>query len=274
MSILVAPYHLDEHLPELDLLLPPGTAAETVVPDLPAGDAWRRLGDLYDAVARAVDRDARAGAAPTVVSGDCMVSLGVLAGLQRAGLDPAVVWFDAHGDVQTLETTTSGYLGGIPLRIMTGYRPDLISERLGLRAVDEDRVLLVDARDLDPPEVDYLSSAPIRRSSVAALAAPDLASPDLTTPDVASPAARGGDMLPDGPLFLHVDLDVADPAELPPLRYPAVGGPSLTTVVAAIRRVLSSGRVVGYDIGCTWLPGHEVSSTSRALLLSTIVDPV
>ena len=73
-----------------------------------------------------------------------------MAGLQRAGLDPAVVWFDGHGDVQSLETTTSGYLGGLPLRILVGYRPELIADALGLRPVPEERAVLVDARDLDP----------------------------------------------------------------------------------------------------------------------------
>jgi arginase family enzyme len=59
-------------------------------------------------------------------------------------------WFDAHGDVQTLETTASGYLGGLPLRLLVGYRPELIATGLGLRPVPEHQVLLVGARDLDP----------------------------------------------------------------------------------------------------------------------------
>ena len=72
-----------------------------------------------------------------VLSGDCTTWLGTVAGLQRAGLDPGIAWFDAHGDVQTLETTTSGYLGGLPLRQLTGYRPGLIADGLGLRPVPE-----------------------------------------------------------------------------------------------------------------------------------------
>ncbi len=59
-----------------------------------------------------------------------------------------IVWLDAHSDVQTLETTASGYLGGLPLRLLIGYRPGLIAARLGLRPVAEQRVLLAGARDL------------------------------------------------------------------------------------------------------------------------------
>jgi arginase len=50
------------------------------------------------------------------VLGDCTTALGTVAGLRHAGMDPGIVWFDAHGDVQTLETTASGYQGELPLR--------------------------------------------------------------------------------------------------------------------------------------------------------------
>ncbi len=89
---------------------------------------------LYRRVADAVARAAGQGSRPVVLSGDCTTSLGIVAGLQHAGLDPGIVWFDAHGDLQTLETTASGYLGGLPLRILAGYRPELIAGRPGAAA--------------------------------------------------------------------------------------------------------------------------------------------
>ncbi|MFB9234890.1 arginase family protein [Plantactinospora siamensis] len=247
---LVVPYHLDEHLPDLDLLLPPGAAAETVTVELPEGDPWDRMARLHDRVADLVADRVRGNAVPAVLSGDCMVALGVLAGLQRAGVQPALVWFDAHGDLQTLETSASGYLGGIPLRILTGYRPELSADRLGLRPLATDRVVLVDGRDLDPPEETYLATAGIHRSTVPGLTA--------TT-------------LPPGPLMLHLDADVIDPGELPEPRYPAPRGPSAAEVLAAVRRVFDTGRVVAYDLGCTWKPRREVPSATRARLLDTLL---
>lgn len=62
-----------------------------------------------------------------VLSGDCLVSMGVLTGLQSAGIDPAVVWFDAHGDVHTLESSSSGYLGGMSLRFLLGANYERVS---------------------------------------------------------------------------------------------------------------------------------------------------
>src|SRR5215475_5755116 len=149
MSVIQVPYHLDEHLPDLDVPLPPDTV---ITADLPAGDVWGRLSALYSGLAAAVAGEAGRGRRPVVVSGDCTTALGTMSGLQRAGIEAGIVWFDAHGDVQTLETTASGYLGGLPLRLLLGYRPALIAAGLNLHPVAEQQVTLVGARDLDPPE--------------------------------------------------------------------------------------------------------------------------
>ena len=232
------PYHLDERLADLDW---PAEADHVVTVDLPDGDPWVRMAALYDRVARLVARVPT----PTVLSGDCTTSLAVVAGLQRAGTDPAIVWFDAHGDVQTPETTASGYLGGMPLRLLVGHRPELIADALGLVPVAEDRVVLVDARDLDPPEVQYLRTSGIQRCEVASLT---------------------DDRLPRGPLYLHLDVDVVTPSQLPGLRFPATGGPSLHVVASAVQRVLATGRVVATGVACTWWPGHGAGARIEPLL--------
>jgi arginase len=239
MSVIQVPYHLDEYLPDLDVPLPPDTV---ITADLPAGDVWDRLSALYTGVAAAVAAEAGRAGRPVVVSGDCTTALGTMSGLQRAGVQAGIVWFDAHGDVQTLETTTSGYLGGLPLRLLMGYRPELIAARLGLRAVPEHQVALVDARDLDPPEVSYLAGAQIRRSEVGEL-------------DAAG--------LPGGPLYVHLDLDVIDSGQLPGLRFPAPGGPSPAQVTGALSALLGTGRVAAIGVACTWYPGHSAADRIR-----------
>ena len=239
MSVIQVPYHLDEYLPDLDVPLPPDVV---ITPGLPGGDVWGRLGALYSSVAAAVAGEAGRGGRPVVTSGDCTTALGTMSGLQRAGIEAGIVWFDAHGDVQTLETTTSGYLGGLPLRLLVGYRPELIAARLGLRAVPEHQVALVDARDLDPPEVSYLAGAQIRRSEVGEL-------------DAAG--------LPGGPLYVHLDLDVIDSGQLPGLRFPAPGGPSPAQVTGALSALLGTGRVAAIGIACTWYPGHSAADRVR-----------
>lgn len=242
MTRILVPYHLDEHLPGLDVPVDPDTV---VTVELPDGDPWRRMAHLYDVVAETVKDAVRRRDRPVVVSGDCTTSLGVVAGLQRAGASPGVVWFDGHGDFQTLETTTSGYLGGIPLSILAGYRPELVAERLGLQPVPEDRIVLVEARDLDPPEIEYLERSAVRRHSAEEVAP---------------------ERIPQGPIYLHVDFDVVDPEELPGLQIPAPGGPSLRTVGEVLRRVMETGRVAAVGVACTWRPGTGASERAREVL--------
>jgi arginase len=238
VTVIWVPYHLDEHLPGLDLLLPPDVVITPQLPEPGAGGVWERLAALYRPVAAAVAGAATGGVCPVVVSGDCITALGTVAGLQQAGVSPGIVWFDAHGDVQTPETTASGYLGGMPLRLLAGYRPELISARLGLQPVPEDRIALAGARDLDPPEISYLAGAPIRRVDVTA----DLAGP------------------PGVPWYVHVDLDVLDPAGVPGLRYPAPGGASAGQLAAALAALMATGRVAAIGIACTWYPGHGAAA--------------
>jgi arginase len=247
MTVIAVPYHLDEHLPDLDFPLAPD---QVVTAGLPAGDPWERMAVLQSAVAGTVAREVASGACPIVMSGDCNTSAGIMAGLQRAGADPAIVWFDAHGDVQTLETTTSGYLGGLALRLLTAYRPELIAARLGLRPVPEDRIVLAGARDLDPPEATYLAGAQITRREVAGLSAAGL---------------------PDGPLYVHVDMDVIDGAGLPGLRFPAPGGPDAAQLADALRVLLATGQVAALGLSCSWYPGHA-AARHVAAQLSAILE--
>ena len=244
---IVVPYHQDERLPDGDIPLPPGaTVVEAALPD---GDIWARLVALYDIVAeRVVAED---GGTPVVVSGDCLVASATITGVQRAGLDPSVIWFDAHGDVHTLHSSTSGYLGGMALRLVLGAHPERLAAPLGLRPLTEHQAVLVDARDLDPAEADYLSDSDVPRHGVEELQA---------------------SMLPDGPLVLHVDGDVITADDLPGLRFPVPNGPSWPAVVAAVGRVLATGRVVAIDIACPWHSARdERDAATRTRLLTELL---
>ncbi len=254
VTIFLVPYHQDERLPEGAIPLAAALGAETIEVTLPDGDVWPRLVALYDPVAnRVAERLATGDDLPAVVSGDCLVAAATITGAQRAGTDPAVVWFDAHGDVNTLHTSVSGYLGGMALRLMLGAHPERLAEPLGLRPLAERRALLVDARDLDPPEADYLSGSDLRRCGVEDL-----------------PAA-----LPAGPIVLHIDVDVIDCGELPGLRFPVLNGPSRSAVLDAARGVLATGRVVAVDIACPWHPARDEQEIAiREELIEELLDAV
>jgi arginase len=249
-DLVLLPFHQDERLSDRSISLPTDVEPTVVEPDLPEADQWQRLVALYEVHAGRISESVRRGPI-RVVTGDCLAAVGTLVGLQRRGLDPSVVWFDAHGDVHTLESSTSGYLGGLPLRMALGGDYAMLGEPLGLRVVPEDRVVLVDARDLDPPEEAFLAESDVTVGSVEKVSAADL---------------------PDGPVLLHVDLDVVDAAEIPRLRFPAAGGPTGSDVVAAVKRLISSGRVVAFEVACPWFePTNDEEARRHADVLAAFL---
>lgn len=169
---------------------------------------------------------------PVVLSGDCTTALGTTAGLQRAGVESTLLWLDAHGDFNTPQTSPSGYLGGMVVSMLTGRTdPRGLVRHLGLRPLADSQVVLVDARDLDPLEQEALATTDVRRSTLDELE------------------------VPDGPIHLHLDLDIA--SDLPAFRYKAPGGPGFAAVVAAVDRVFAGGEVCAFDVAVTVDPAVE-----------------
>src|SRR5437762_12727889 len=94
---ILVPYHQGERLDEAVVPVTIAGECRTVGPELPGGDISRRLAVLGDAVANEVAAAVRAGGPAVVLSGDSRVGMAVLAGTQRAGVDPGVLGLDGHG---------------------------------------------------------------------------------------------------------------------------------------------------------------------------------
>ncbi|ROR67341.1 arginase family protein [Agrococcus jenensis] len=215
MPVILSPFHLDERLRggwPLD-------AATVLDPSLPDAAPWERMAVIARGIADAVAAERARGAVPLVLSGDCVAALAVVAGVQRVGDDPVVVWLDAHGDVQSPETSASGYLGGMPIRQLLGGADRTVPEALGLRPLDEGDVVLLDGRDLDPPEAAFLAASRVRHEPLHAAEA-------------------------DRPVVLHV-------ADLPGLLFPVGGGPSLERVVEVVTAIVARNDVVAVSLACT-----------------------
>jgi arginase len=185
-------------------------------------------------------------------SGDCCAAVGAVAGLGRLGIEPTVVWIDGHGDFNTPETTISGYLGGMVLSFLTGRGDPGVIDRLGFHPVPDERIVLVDARDLDPAEEKLLHRSGVRRVALSEI-------------EAAVRVGRGGE-----PIFLHVDVDVLDPSELPGLLFPAAGGTDVDQVVEAVRAVVSTGRLAAASVACTWHPAETDPDRCREVVSAVL----
>jgi len=165
--------------------------------------------ELMRAVAQQVSVARDAGRFPLVLSGNCLSAVGAIAGL---GEGTGVIWIDAHGDFNTPQTTTSGFLEGMTLATATGKCwVELANGIEGFMPVPEDAVVLIGARDLDPGE-----KAALARSSIVRLGAD--ATPDAIEPVLQTIACRMNKF------YVHLDMDALDPSVGRANGYSARGG--------------------------------------------------
>ena len=214
--------------------------ASTVRVDVPpsAGDALgtgiRRFSSLNRVAAALTDALATVdpGETALVVGGDCGVAVPAIAAAAARHGDLAVVWFDAHGDLNDAESSPSGAFAGMALRAVFD---DLAVPGSG--AVPADRVVLVGARELDDAELEVISSRGVRH----------IAAPDADASVIADAVAATGATA----VHVHVDLDVLDPAVISGVAMPVPFGLELDALAGAIKAVrarmpIASASIAGF----------------------------
>ncbi|MBS1906747.1 MAG: arginase family protein [Actinobacteria bacterium] len=232
-------------------------SARTTVLEVPleAGDAegtgvhrlssLRRTGELIEeAVSAHAD-------VTLVVGGDCGVSVAAVAALPGALHDVAIVWFDAHPDLHTPESSVSGAYAGMALRALLGHDSFPLDGPAGL---SPERTVLVGARAEDDAETEFLSSSGIVR--VDAL---DDAQ-QFAEAVVATGASR---------VYVHIDVDVLDPSELAGVSSAVPFGLRTAEVVDAVRALRQRIPLAGATIAgfAPRSPGDAVEDMGAILRL-------
>ncbi|MFV2093127.1 MAG: arginase family protein, partial [Hyphomicrobiales bacterium] len=154
---MVTPYFLDQPLAGLTQSLEGEFTLNS--PDLPNAGTMATMAALHGPLRDFVEQTVRAGNRPVSLAGDCCSAIAGLAGLQRAGVDPVLIWFDAHGDFNTGQTSPSGFLGGMPLAMLAGRGDQTLMNAMATAPLDETRIILTDARDLDRLEARALAAS-------------------------------------------------------------------------------------------------------------------
>ncbi len=163
-----------------------------------------------------------------VLAGDCTHAVGAIGGLAQAKETAGVVWFDAHGDLNTMETTTSGFLGGMPYAVALGWDLDDWRLSAGLEPpVRAEAAALIGASDLDAAEVEALQRYPIAQVDATALT-----QPGVTEHIQAALRLRANEA---SAWYLHIDLDVGGPEECPGSYTPAPYWPPRESILEASR---------------------------------------
>lgn len=165
-----------------------------------------------------------------LIGGDCSVTVAALDALPSGTDDLAVVWCDAHGDLHTPDTSPSGAFSGMALRALLGEGEGRLSLSPG---IPRERVVTVGMRDLDDAETGQLAG--LRSLSVG-----DLDRPDALAEAVAATGAHR--------VWVHIDVDVLDPAELGGVSAPVPFGLTAAALSAAIRGLRARVPLAGATI--------------------------
>lgn len=234
-------------------------ASRTVSVEVPLGageslgSGVRRLTSLQ--VVRDRVSEALAGIPETVITigGDCGVDVGAVGHALTRHPNLALVWLDAHADLNSPETSPSGAFHGMVLRTIAGDGfPSLVPDV----SVSPDRIVLAGTRSFDAAEAEWVAEHGIRM----------LAPGDLT-PDalVAAVEATGADAV-----YVHLDLDVLDSAEFSSLDFPEPFGVSVSALLESLRALTARFELAGAGL-CEFSPSSpEAASDDLPTILRII----
>jgi arginase len=178
----------------------------------------------------ALSRQAR----PIILSGNCgPAALSAVAALNQS--ETATIWFDAHADFNTPETSRSGFLDGMGLAILTGRCWRRLATRFeSFQPVLDSQVIQIGVREKDPPEVQLLQQSGIKQIPTVALAELPKTLKELSTPTA----------------YVHVDLDVIDTSEGRANGWACGGGLSLNQLRDALELIGRSVSIVAGAVTC------------------------
>lgn len=204
-----------------DMELPPGLLSDP---------APARVAKVVEAARRQRDhwlRVARPGDMLLTIGGDHSTSLGTIMALAELGHDFDVVWVDAHGDFNIIETSPTGNPHGMVLALAAGLLPDALRG-----VISPDRLHLWGIRDLDPGERRLLAAERV-----------EVVSPDEVR-------ARREQILAGlrPSVFLSFDIDSVDPTEAPGTMTPVPGGFTRAEAIDLVKAIVRGRNLIAMDL--------------------------
>lgn len=233
---------------------------------------WQRVAMANRHLANSVTDALHAGDLPIGLLANCNALPGMLAGLQRAsGCTEhstcgrvGLIWIDAHADFNTPETTLSGMLGGMPVALSAGLCLHRLREAAGMsKPLDPSHIIMAGLRDVDPLEQELLDRHDIRQfplSSVAESSGRGEREDEGIKPliDAAHELAESCEAI-----YVHVDIDVLDPAEVPGHPLTVEGGPTSGELSSLIVNLFMIPQVAALGVASTPPPDLDPFATAR-----------
>lgn len=231
-------------------------------------DAYSAIADVCRALAVSTAEAVRDGVSPLILGGDHSLAMGSIAGVATALAERSerlgVIWLDAHGDINTPESSESGNIHGMPLAHLLGHGDTRLSRiATPYPAIREENLVMVGLRDLDPAE-----RIMIGKLGIAAYTMRDIDQRGLANvmAEAITIAGRGT-----GGIHVSCDPDWIDPIEAPGVGTPVRGGATFREAHLALEMVADSGSMVSMDF-VEINPVLDDRNTTASLAVDLIVS--
>lgn len=198
------------------------------------------VAEKSELLATEVDKVIRSGAFPLVLGGDHSIAIGTLAGVSKNYQNLGVIWYDAHGDLNTAETSPSGNIHGMPLAVSVGIGHPLLTEVGGYRPkVKPEHIVIIGARALDEGERTL-----IKKKGIKVFTMHEIDRLGMTR--VMEDTIQYLQSRTDG-VHLSLDLDALDPHDAPGVGTPVQGGISYRESHLAMEMLAESEMVTSAE---------------------------
>ncbi|GAB1614034.1 MULTISPECIES: arginase [Mammaliicoccus] len=193
--------------------------------------------NLYESVNETVEK----GHFPLILGGDHSLSIGSIAGISKHYENLGVIWYDAHGDLNTLESSPSGNIHGMPLRALIGEGDEALTNIGGYKnKVKPENVVLIGMRDLDEGEKKYIKEAGILTYTMADIDRLGMGQVISETIEYLKDKTDG--------IHLSLDVDALDPVETPGTGTIVPGGATYRESHLAMEMLHESKLIVSADL--------------------------
>lgn len=191
-------------------------------------------------IAEKVDKIMKEGSFPLVLGGDHSIAIGTLAGISKYFKKLGVIWFDAHGDLNTPETSPSGNIHGMPLAVSLGLGETTLTQIGGYcPKIQPENIVIIGARSLDEGEKRLIKEKGIKVYTMHEI--DRLGIPKVIEETIAYFKNRS-----DG-VHLSLDLDGLDPLYAPGVGTPVEGGLNYRESHFAMEMLFESGMITSAE---------------------------
>jgi arginase len=205
----------------------------------------KEITEVCEYLAQLVEKTLARGFLPIVLGGDHSIAMGTLAGVarhfQRMDQSLGLIWFDAHADFNTPETSPSGNIHGMPLAAVVGVGPSSLTNIYNVTAKVKPRdAVLVGVRDIDSAEKKLIASSAVRVFTMRDIDERGMRSVADEAIKIATQQTAG--------LAVSWDMDFLDPSFAPGVGTPVKGGASYRESHLAMEMIADSGKLLSLEL--------------------------